>query len=123
KCAARVEIAVQADHLVPSPNQHRRQNGSDITQMSRYQDAHSFTPDCLLLTNENSSQDASSNSAYGIVYPKNAASAAWLCGHSRFLFGNGTRPGCRAALHAPRRPVTSKKVAPTLRYAGSIFHS
>src|SRR5262249_62179387 len=28
-------------------NQHRRQDGSDIAQMSRYQNAHSFTPDCF----------------------------------------------------------------------------
>jgi hypothetical protein len=40
KGAARIEIAVQANHLMASLNKHRRKNRADIAQMSSHQDTH-----------------------------------------------------------------------------------
>jgi hypothetical protein len=38
--ALRVQTTVQTDHLVASSNQHWRQHGPDVTQMSCHQNAH-----------------------------------------------------------------------------------
>src|SRR5262245_54218184 len=39
--AARVEITIKADHVVSCTDQHRRENGPDVAQMTRYQHTHS----------------------------------------------------------------------------------
>ena len=42
--AARIEIAVETDHVVSRPNQHRRENRADVAQMSGHQYPHYGSP-------------------------------------------------------------------------------
>src|SRR6516162_11332235 len=43
-CAARINVAIQADHLVPCLSQHRRKNRANVAQVSSNQNAHGVSP-------------------------------------------------------------------------------